>query len=341
MKIGILTYHKGINHGAFLQAYSLQKYITETYNYDVEIIDYENRELKNKEFSIFLKFKPFFSLNATKIRIWNILKIIKFKKSSHLLNLSKHSYKITKINTSKYDLVILGSDEIWNFKSQFYKHDSTFFSQNINAKRIISFAASFGSVKITDKISETNINLIKTIKDISVRDSNSKLIITKQIGLNSTLVLDPTFLVNIDTPLPKIKNYLLVYITNIVNSEKQRIKQISKDKNLNIISIGYSNPWCDQSIIPISPIEWIGYFKNASFIATNTFHGVAFSLKYNKPFYIVDEITKKNKVHSLLNQLKVKKDEGSIYNTIETEKSQLELKRQIELSKLFLRRNLE
>ena len=42
MKIGILTYHEGINHGGFFQAFFLQKFITGL-GHNVYIINYKNK----------------------------------------------------------------------------------------------------------------------------------------------------------------------------------------------------------------------------------------------------------------------------------------------------------
>ena len=49
---------------------------------------------------------------------------------------------------------------------------------------------------------------------------------------------------------------------------------------MKLISVDYSNSWCDKNIIDIDPFEWLGYFKNAKYVLTSTFHGTIFSLKY-------------------------------------------------------------
>ena len=46
MKIALLTFHNAYNYGAALQAYSLQKYLSEQ-GYEVEYINYVNDFRKN------------------------------------------------------------------------------------------------------------------------------------------------------------------------------------------------------------------------------------------------------------------------------------------------------
>ena len=42
MKIGILTFHDGLNHGAFLQAFSTMTYLNTKFDH-VQIINYKNK----------------------------------------------------------------------------------------------------------------------------------------------------------------------------------------------------------------------------------------------------------------------------------------------------------
>ena len=48
MKLGIITFHNTLNYGAQLQAYALQV-VLEGWNYDVEIVDYRNLAVTEKE----------------------------------------------------------------------------------------------------------------------------------------------------------------------------------------------------------------------------------------------------------------------------------------------------
>jgi len=42
-----------------------------------------------------------------------------------------------------------------------------------------------------------------------------------------------------------------------------------------------------KNLYDVGPSEFLGLFKNASLILTSSFHGTAFSINYNKPFYSI------------------------------------------------------
>ena len=68
-----------------------------------------------------------------------------------------------------------------------------------------------------------------------------------------------------------------------------------------MISIGHYFSWCDEVVIP-TPFEVLAYFKGASYIITDTFHGSVFSIKFNKEFCTIVRDMNSNKLVSLLKQ---------------------------------------
>lgn len=68
-----------------------------------------------------------------------------------------------------------------------------------------------------------------------------------------------------------------------------------------MVSIGHYFPWCDKTIVP-HPFEVLAYFKNASCIVTDTFHGSVFSIKFNKQFCTIVRGMNSNKLTHLLEQ---------------------------------------
>ena len=55
-----------------------------------------------------------------------------------------------------------------------------------------------------------------------------------------------------------------------------------------------------------SPEDFIGYIQNAACIVTSSFHGVALSILFNKPFYALRQNTDADlRTESLLNMLKL------------------------------------
>lgn len=297
-KIGILTFHDGINHGAYLQAYALQNYL--------KGIGYQNKIINYKKFRFWLnEYKSFLYRKDRKDLIENIKKIIKFKKCHKKMKLTRFTFSAKNISKKKFDIIIVGSDEVWNFKNPLLTYNLTYFGENLNSKKIISYAPSFGAVNKDEKIPEEIIRHLKKFTSISVRDNNSSVIIKKLMNIDAPVVLDPTFLYDFSNEVKQCPydDFILLYALKLTAEEIDKIKQYSKKVNKKIIAIGYKNLWSDINIINIDPFEWVGYFKKASIIITPMFHGVLFSIKFNKQFCTIMTPIRENKVGSILENL--------------------------------------
>jgi len=301
LKIGILTFHDGINHGAYLQCYSLSRILEES-GYNVEIVNYKNFQHWLNEYKVFLLTKKI------KVLINNINKIRKFRKSQKKFKLKKLIFSHRGVQKSRFDTLIIGSDEVWNFKNPLFGYDPIYFGHNLNVDKIIAFATSFGNVTVKDNIPQCIINGLKKFNAISVRDKNSQQIIKKILGFKPNIVLDPTFLYNFngEEVEPPYKNYILVYAVGLQMKYIEELKKIGKRQNKKMISIAYNNNWCDINVIALDPFEWIGYFKNADYVITNTFHGTIFSIIYKKQFISIPHKDKKNKIISFIELLPLK-----------------------------------
>ncbi|MBU4348414.1 polysaccharide pyruvyl transferase family protein, partial [Patescibacteria group bacterium] len=293
-KIGILTFHDGINHGAYLQAYALQNFLEKS-GYPNKIINYKKFRHWIKEYKCFLYRKK------TKDLIDNVRKIIKFKRSHRKFKLTRFTFSHKKVSKEKFDTVIIGSDEVWNFHNALLNYDSIYFGNDLNAKKVISYATSFGAVEQIEENFEKIKNDLNKFKNISVRDENSFNLVKKLTGREIPIVLDPIFLYDfskekIDCPY---EDYILIYGGNL---DENLIKEIKKT-NKKIISIGYQNSWADINVIDVDPFEWLGYFKNASMVITTMFHGLLFAIKYNKNFCLIVTRGKKNKFTPIIDNL--------------------------------------
>ena len=95
-------------------------------------------------------------------------------------------------------------------------------------------------------------------------------------------------------------------------NEINAIRAYAKSKGLQLVSIGHYFPWCDKTIVP-HPFEVLAYFKNASCIVTDTFHGSVFSIKFNKQFCTIVRGMNSNKLTHLLEQFGL---QGRIANDV-------------------------
>ncbi len=296
--IGILTWHKTINHGAILQAYALQE-LLKSYGYSVIELDYD-RETKKYNYTKIDRIKTVFKkLNINKIKIkMNQHVFLKIKKEKFdsfrkkYLNVGKYYYD----DSNNIDVAIIGSDMVFDF---FEGYNPFMYGKDVKANRIISYAACFGYTTI-DSFKNYNkkdeiIALLNSMHAISYRDDNTGEILNKCCGVNGKKVIDPVLLYGFPQEKEKWNHnkwnkvkYILIYSYSYnMNSysEVKKIKLFAKENNLKIISVGYDHPWCDE-IVNADPCEFVELFSNATYIVTDTFHGTIFSLIFNKQFSV-------------------------------------------------------
>lgn len=340
MKVGLLTYHDGINHGAFLQIYSTYVELKKM-GYDVQVINYKNYKHWLLEYKVFLYTKKLSLL------IKNLIKIYKFKKCQKKLQTT--SFTFNHNNIPEFDRVIIGSDEVWNYSV--FGLDKLYFGKYLKTKNIITYAVSCGNLKEDTKLDNDVVSLIKNINVLSVRDENTFNILKNNIPDKIiTKVLDPTFLHNFNGEeiQCKYKNFILLYTAGMPETIAKEIYEYAKSINKKLIAIGYYNKFCDLNIIDIDPFEWLGYFKAADKVITTMFHGTVFAIKYNKQFCLVSDSYRTNKLKDLLAELnldnRILGDDVSLKKIFRNEINYKEINnlvnKKIEISKEFLKKAL-
>jgi len=299
-KVGILTTHDEINYGAFLQAYALQKAISGL-GYECLIINYKGFKHWILEYWYVLRaVNPIYFIRK-------LFKVFAFRRDQSKASLTSFSFSKKSINRYGFETIVLGSDEIWNFKNCIGEvFIPAHYGIGVTAKKIISYAPSFGSIGKNEQIPNDIKNSLNGLDAISVRDLNSKIIIDQIADKKAEIVVDPTLLIDFtgDEVKPAISRYILVYIAGKIPDDliKQTI-EFSRKNNLKLISVGYRNKWCNSNCIAVSPFEWIGYVKNADYVLTNMFHGTIFSVKYRRSLCIVLSEYRMNKLGYLVNEI--------------------------------------
>lgn len=305
MKIKTITCHDVYNSGASLQAYALMKYI-QNLGHDVEIINYKPDYL-SQHYKLFAINNPRYENNLVlKIiyltlkfpeRVLNLRikrKFDKFKNEN--MNITKKIYRSNDDliqNYSDADLFIAGSDQIWNTKFKNGK-DPAFYLQFVPENRgRVSYAASFATDKIEEGFEHQVLIWLKTFNKISVREK-SGLKILKDIGISDAIqVLDPVFLLNKKEWInlicdKKIKEkYILIYDFDSNETIKKIAKRIAKEKNLKIYSI-QNLKYADKYLKYTGPKEFLTYIYNAEYVISNSFHATAYSLIFEKQFFVVN-----------------------------------------------------
>lgn len=282
-KIGIVTYHKAWNNGAFLQAFAMQEFF-ENHGFDVSIIDAH------------IEYKPFMSESSDANRWWRAYEEI-----------LKGSHKLLRESSDKeYDLVIYGSDEIWNLTG--YGANPMFWGYRIKSHRKIAYAPCSGGhlgmylIRHPFKTLMAAWALNCNFDAISVRDRATKELVNRLSLKNVTECLDPTFLIDFK-PYTEENNrgdYVVVYSYGLQPETIRMIVDICNMHHYQIIYTGSYCDWADENPI-LTPFEWVNLMYHAKLVFTSTFHGAVFSIICGKEFYVVD--THSTKVLDLLYRL--------------------------------------
>lgn len=330
MKIGILTFHYAHNYGAMLQAYALTTFL-QTKGFDVEIIDYRLHYIyrNHEKYNIIGYYKW---LHENNNAIISVLKVIKSYRKHRNKDTKWYNFEKFMNNTlhksprifnekelDKYDYIICGSDQIWNAKLT-NGYNNIYWGIEINKNiPLISYAASNGSSSFETSSSNKLKESLKRFKAISIREQSLCEWINKNLDITATTVIDPVFLlsplewrktipISIQTKQEK-SPYLLVYAFQEDLKIYDIAINIAKQKGLKIIRLCYNKRKDLPNIIiqdnTCGPLEFISYVSNASYICTTSFHGVAFAILFNRPFYAISPSKYSERVTAILEKFEL------------------------------------
>lgn len=290
MRIGILTFHRAHNYGAVLQCYALQEYL-KSKGQDVSVIDYEPRhfhQFYNWFQPLILKVRnPFEFIRRIKLLIDKKRRYQAFESFiEERLNLCS----LGTIFSNPFDVVIVGSDQVWNYQGGFdpYYWGAIKFPAGT---KVVSYAASMQD-KWEPEVEPIIKELLKNFDMISVRESSlqqSLLGLTGNGGIKH--VVDPTLLLSSAewgrvSVMPNIdKPYLLLYLVQYSAEAEQIARQIAKERKLELVYLTTDvDANTHKSVRVTSPELFVGLFQYADFVVSASFHGTVFSLQFGKPF---------------------------------------------------------
>lgn len=309
-EIGLLTFWNVPNYGTWAQAYAMQKAIQSLVpEQQVRQINHLDKHHENfyYNFRQYLRESRFYTKAFWKSFFVKENESIFDKKQNFVnaYNTIPHTEEVIDVGTLFFQKVVLGSDIVWDFSINVFNHDRALFGLGFNSKSIISYASSFGTVKPDDYIPEYVKKGLKNLNAISVRDNNSADLVEKITGSRPKVVLDPIWLWDFETDAnvqePEEDAYMLIYGQDFTDGFIKELINYSKENGLKMIALDCnadSYDWCDILVKQkeLSPYLWVGYLRKATAVATTSFHGINFCLKFNKKFafcknsFIIDKI---------------------------------------------------
>jgi len=319
MKIALLTIHSALNYGALLQATAV---------YDTLY------SLENDTTLLNFRYPPFCSIvdKTRRQELKNCKNFLRFcvkgcsiykKKKNFDLFISKHIHKITsEFNTesqleqyceeNKFDLFVCGSDQIWNpYNIRFEK--AFFLSFTNEGAKKISYAASIGQ----DSVQEDGLEFIKEnlvdFDSISVRE-DSAIRILQEAGITQEVFVhvDPVFLLSQNSwrerenivSLPEFcEKYVLVYRLTDNPQFDKALEELKRSSGLPFVAITDrlgKIPFIDKKYMSLGPAEFLYLIDNAEYVVTDSFHGTAFSLIFEKKLIAVSNLKKNTRITTIL-----------------------------------------
>lgn len=339
-KVGIATYVRTDNYGAELQGYALQRKLN-LLGFDAEILDIDKVEIdaatfREMAFAAIIKrlrqnpINGFLSVFKIAFRMLGRRKMTEKERNrkdrrekafaEFWENGIKHTEYIPLDKLSeaaeKYDALIAGSDQIWNYTRTSYL-DPYFLSFAAENTVKLSYAASFSVSHIPVSRKEKYQKLINNIDHISVRERAGVNIVKQLTGRDAELVVDPTLLLDkkewLKISSDRIKfdqPYILTYSLNSSNGYWEVVKGYAKKYGLKIVNLRHDFddqklPDNQVDIFDAGPREFVYLLANARMVITNSFHGTIFSINFGVPFLsVINRISETNsRILSVLEEL--------------------------------------
>lgn len=320
--VGLITIHNSTNYGALLQAYALQQFI-EDLGFDCEIINHNkfgggHKKLENynhnRKLSWIIPYSILLLKNAGMIRALffnkkinniiyckvknkcdlfraNCLKIgeVFFESTQHICN-----------NPPLYDYYICGSDQIWNpmritYSGPFYLNFVP------EGRKRIAYAASIAVDTIPEALKPLYKAYLTKFNNISIREKQGCIEIGSILNKQIPSLLDPTFLLSkkrwdrIAVLPEQPEQFIFCYFLNHANicSMRKKIKEFANEKKIKVVVLLAKYKPLEKEWITldnVGPCEFLGLISKSDTIFTDSFHGLALSIIYEKNFYIyIDE----------------------------------------------------
>lgn len=317
MKIGIITQPLASNYGGILQNYALQQ-VLKRMGHEVWTIDYNKfgwiqwadnawRVMAHKILGHDVKFA-----STPPERRQQEIPLRHFV-NKYITLTEPRTRKFERDVVIKYafDAIVVGSDQVWRPRYNYDVRDCFLkFAKGLPLRRM-AYAASFGTDEweLSPKQTVDCAVLAKSFDGISVREKSGVGLCREYLGVDAEPVLDPTLLLHaadyekLCHDIPRRKPFVFAYILDNNEDKQRQIEDFAKRKGLDCFLKS-----ADASVNMDDTVElWLSYFRDAAFVITDSFHGTAFSIIFNKDFYVFGNADRGNsRFESLLEAFDLK-----------------------------------
>lgn len=340
MNIGLITFHGSHNYGSVLQAYATQKLLEEKGDH-CEIINFRMKSqldyysLYTAKYGLLTLGQEILMLPEHRERKRRSDKFEHFiTKRFSLSGRALHTYKDLKEVSTKYDLYVTGSDQIWSDGIPELVHSDkdytgAYFLDFVDKKKPrFAFSSSIGEIPYERLLKKKE--LLDRFDAISTREQYGVDVLERITKKDVTLVLDPTLVypsekwrkLEKNDLTPKGKYIFLYTLHGYKNGRKWRegLSKLAERLKMPVVCVSPFFPIHGKNITTISdagPEEFLSLIDHAELVFTDSFHGTAFSVNFNKQFYsLTGTASKDNRKVGLLRELGLEQRCLSSYDDI-------------------------
>ena len=309
-KIGVVTYSQTIdNYGQVLQFLATKLFLEELGHevrllrprgYNKDVVARITRRLLGRLGLSKNEFKKSLCLTPKEMAKQEIFekwaKVTEEQEKEHPRDFEKFRRRHFKVDKATYENILchgydafcVGSDQTWSAPSELYMLGW------VKGKyKKFTIAPSVGHRKYSDEEIDIITPWINSFDFISVREQNGIELVKKTGRTDVIKVLDPTLMITskcydsyVKMPV-MAKPYILVYLLGgEISVSMEKILSFCNENGYDVkyVESQGRNENVDKVYATIE--EWLGLVKGASYVMTNSFHGMAFSMIYHKPFLV-------------------------------------------------------
>lgn len=294
-----------INYGGIIQNYALQTVLRQM-GHEVETINIQ-KKLLAKKYDISFLSKFFNSSKSGKRQL-----VYSFVRE--YINLTEPLYnkkEVKKYDFSRFDAVIVGSDQVWRIRYAYpdiYTYFLDFIKNEESSRKVrkIAYSASFGidTAEYTDEQMQLCGKYIQDFDLVTVREKSALTLMNeiyrwtcKRAPMQT---LDPTMLLCKEDYLKISGTHdtgdnvggLFYYVLDMTEEKWNLIRKIANDLGVEPFTLSrkphkwYSCKIKEEQMVP-APQKWLDAFHRASYVFTDSFHGSVFSLIFQKEFLAI------------------------------------------------------
>lgn len=295
-RVGILTFPDSPSFGASLQMCGMY-YALEQMGFCPEVINYTNPFMGKKAHITGHNAMPVWK--KALLQLHNLPSDRKFRQfEDRIVKYPKKQIsdraELSRLS-ERYDKLVCGSDQVWN--PYITGNDmSYFFDFCQDDRKKVAYAPSFGLTQVPEECEAAYRRELAKFAALSAREQRGCEMVKELTGRECLQVLDPSMLADRSLwkkqskkPRHLPEHYIASFIFNPRAQISDFISRLSRDKGLPVVTVGgglFTRLKDHSNTGPIGPDEWLYVLEHADYVVTDSFHGAAFSIIFERPLFV-------------------------------------------------------